>query len=218
MTTATRTIRKICEHALRKATILGFGEPAPAEDMAAAVEELDVMLKAWQNLGYNLWTKTDGSLVLTTAASYELSPERPLKILNARVKRSGIETPMTRMTRQEYDDLPQKNATGFPTQFYYDRQREEARFYVWPVLAVSGNVTVEYTYERELADVASENDTIDVPVEWYDAIINNLAVRLSDSAGVAVNPRVAGLAVTSLEMALGADTEGSVFFGFAEAH
>ena len=212
-TTGTKTHRQIATAALRKAGIVGWGEEAEAEDAAQALDELDVMLKGWQNKGYNLFTKASGTLILTTAASYTLSPVRPLRILSARLKRV-TELPMTRMTREGYDNLPDKTATGTPTQFYYDRQREDARLYIWPVLSVVNGETIEYTYEREVEDATSLNGVLDMPAEYYEAVIYNLAARLQESIPlVNGNPRVVPRAQELLREALAADQEGSIFFG-----
>jgi hypothetical protein len=181
-----------------------------------ALSELNLMLKAWQNSGYNLWTYTSGSLALTTAASYTLSPARPLRILNARFKESATasEIPMWRMTRDEYDELPNKTTTGTPTQFYYDKQREAAKLYIWPVLSSATAQTIEYTYERELEDLTATSDIVDVPGEWWEATMYNLAARLMETVPLQrQNPIVPQRAVALLDEALAADREGSVFFG-----
>jgi hypothetical protein len=212
--TGTKTVRDIVTLALRKASILGIGETAAAEDADAAREELELMLKGWQNMGYNLWTKTAGSLTLTTAASYTLAPVRPMSILSARLKRGSTEMPMSEMSRQEYDELPTKTATGTPTMFYYDRQREAALFYVWPVLSAANSETVEFTYDRELADISDINDAIDIPGEWWEAVVYNLAARLLETVPLANKPQTIVLRAERLLRDAGAfDREGSIFMG-----
>lgn len=211
-TTGTLTIRETVTQAARKAGILAFGESLATEDAQAMLEELNLMLKSWQNKGYNLWDKTSGSLALTTAASYTLSPARPLRILSARFKRNGTEMPMCRMMREEYDNLPRKDTTGTPTQFYYDRQREAALLYVWPVLATASGETIEYTYEREAEDVTDLNETLDVPGEWFEAVIYNLAARLAETIPMNQPPLLFQRAQLLLNEALAFDREESIFF------
>lgn len=209
--TGTKTYAQLGTEALKYAGLLDVSETASTEDAAQALSLFNMMLKGWQNKGYNLWTKTEGTLTLTTAASYTLSPVRPLRILSARLKTGGRETPMWEMTRQEYFDLPLKTSTGRPTSFYYDRQREAAKLYIWPVLAAADDETVEYTYERELEDAAS-GDVADVPGEWWEAVATNLALRLCASYNVEPSPVLVALAADSLDAALGFDREESVFF------
>lgn len=211
--TATKTAQDIITSALRKAGILPWGEAAQSNDASAALDELNLMLKGWQNMGYNLWTVTSGSLTPVAAtASYTLSPVRPLRILSARW-RDGTDLPMWEMTRSEYDDLPNKSATGTPTSFYYDRQREAATFYVWPAPSTVTTQTIEFTYERELEDITDVNDTLDMPGEWWEAVVYNLAVRLLESAPVSQKPPSFYQRAERLLSDAGAfDREGSVSF------
>jgi hypothetical protein len=212
-TTATKTVRQLCTQALQRAQVTGYRDAPEAADLEAAITELNMMLKAWQAEGNLLWTYTTGSLALTTATSYTLSPARPMRVLSARLKSNGIEMPMVELTREEYDALPDKDTTGTPTQFYYDRQREDALFYVWPALASTNGETVEYTYERELEDVTDGSEALDMPGEWWEATMYGLAARLAEAymmtnALAVLGPR----ATTTLERALGWEREGSVFF------
>lgn len=210
------TTRDIISDALRKIGVVAADEAMTADQAASGLRELDRMLKGWQNRGYFLWTKASQTLTLTTAASYTLSPVRPLRILNARLVRSGLETPMMEMARDEYDNLPNKASTGLPTQFHYDRQRENALFYVWPVLATANGETIKITYEREVEDQDDLDAAPDVPGEWLDATVYNLASRLADDFMIN-NPRVDARAQALLEEALAFDREGSVFFGGDDA-
>lgn len=177
--TATRTVREMCASGLRLAQIVAVGEEAAAVDVDEARTALDDMLKSWQPAEW-MWTRATASLTLTTAQSYTLDPVRPLRILNARFKRSGIETPMFEMSAREWDELPQKAVTGQPTQFFYDRQREAALFYVWPQLATAAGETVEYRYERELPDVTDLNAVADIPGEWWRTVSYCLAADLAE--------------------------------------
>jgi hypothetical protein len=213
-TTGTKTVRQIVNAAFKKAGIAGFEDPITAYDLDQGIDELDMMLKDWQNQGYNLWTKTGGTLNLTTSASYTLSPARPLQILSARYKESSSanELPMQELTREEYDNLPNKSSTGTPTQFYYDRQREDALFYVWPVLASASAQTIEYTYTREIEDHTDADQVVDVPGEFWSAVVHNLALRLRDTYELPPRQVLTAMAAGLLDQALSYDREGSVFF------
>ncbi len=212
-TTGTKTVLDIVTLGLRKSGIVAFGEVPSSDDAEAARQELELMLKGWQNKGYNLWTKTAGSQALTTAAVYTMSPVRPMRILSARFKKNGIELPMQELTRQEYDDMPQKTTQGTPTTFYYDRQREAARLYVWPVLSAAAGETIEYTYDREVDDVSNLTAVIDVPGEWWDAVVYNLAARLLESVALPKPPALVERAEVLLHEAGAFDREGSIWFG-----
>ena len=207
--TATQTVRDIITDAMLDLEVGSIGAQARANLAAHAVRVLNRIMKAWQlDDAAPSFLKASQTLTLTTAASYSLLPERPIRILSARLKRSGIEIPMIRLTRDEYNALPVKTTTGLPTQFYYDRQKEDALFYVWPVLAVANGETVEISYEREFEDV-DINDNIDLPGEWWDVAVLQLASRLVHAYGSeAAKASIPMRAEMALNKALGAAVDG----------
>lgn len=210
--TATATVRDLVTDALLEIQAATLGQDIDAAEAELGRRTLARMLKAWQMRGHPLYLRATLSLALTTAASYSLSVERPPRVLSARLKRDGIETPMEELTAAEYDELPLKTVTGLPTTYFYDRQREDALFHVWPVLVSASGETVEITYEREIDDHASLNDTVDAPAEWHEAIVYGLADRLAPK----FNRQSTGMGEMKMREAIGADSEGSVFFEPAE--
>lgn len=207
--TGTQTVRDIVTDALLDLEVGSIGSAADATLAAHAVRALNRVMKAWQlDDASPSFLKASQSLALTTAASYSLLPERPIRILSARFKRGGQEIPMIRLTRDDYDNLPVKTTTGTPTQFYYDRQKEDALLYVWPVLASASGETVEITYEREFKDVDIDHD-IDLPGEWWDVAVLQLASRLVHAYGSeAAKQSIPLRAEMALNKALGAAMDG----------
>lgn len=212
--TGTQTNADICNQALKKLGIIAKDEEATPEDVETARLELRRMLKSWQNMSILLPMTAEQSVTLSTARVYTLDPVRPLEIQSVRFKRNGSEIPMERMTRNEYDRLPIKTTSGQPTQYYYDRQKEAARLYVWPVLATASGETLEITYTREFSDVVL-TDAVDFPAEMESAVVYGLAARLADDYQMQV-PSIVARAEKELDEALAFDREGSVFFSGEE--
>lgn len=211
--TATRTVRQVIEDAMGIGGLVDLEEAPTAAEFAKGVRTLDTMLKAWQNVPYKLWTRTSISLTLTTASTYTLSPVRPLMIHSARLKRDGQEIMMQPMTREEYDLLPNKTSVGQPSQYYYDRQREAATFYVWQQLATANGETVEITASRETEDITAITETVDAPMETIEAINYNLAVRMCHALNTPVPSGIDAYAMRFMELAEAGDREGSYWFG-----
>jgi hypothetical protein len=201
-------IRDLIEDAYRKLGVVAEDEAMTPDQAKTGLRELNRMVRSWQNDGFNLWTVETYSLTLTTAASYTLTV-RPMRVNSARLKMSGIETPMQSMTRDEYDEIPDKASTGLPTSYHFSRRRDTAVVYVWPLLAAADGETVEITYQRELEENDDLSDDPDSPVEWGNAIVYNLAVQLADNHE---KPAPTEMAAYYLGQALAADREGSVFF------
>jgi len=216
--TGTQNVREIVYDALRMAQVADQ-EDAPEAHLAdIALRTLFRMLKAWQGYGW-LWLRDSMSVSLASdTASYTLSsPARPLSILSARYKGTdGIEIPMERMTRDEYDALPIKTTNGIPTTFYYDRGKEQGTLYVWPVKASVTTETIEMTVEAEIEDATDLTASIDLPAEWYEATVYNLAVRLREHFGFQMMQGMELRAREALTDAKAAAMPESVFMGFGD--
>lgn len=175
--------RQIVASAFRKAKIIASGETPAADEMADALEDLNLMLKTW-SAKEHLWIRTEGTTALTASTqSYAITGAR--RMLSVRRRTSSIDTPMNELAREEYYDLPTKTQTGMPVSWYFDPQRTTRTLYVWPTAstAIAANTALHYTYLRVIEDIdALENDP-DVPQEWLEALIYSLAARLALAYG-----------------------------------
>lgn len=122
---------------------------------------------------------TAGLVVLV----YQNRLARPLKILSARLYNfvSGLDTPVEEMDRQEYFDLPSKAAAGHVNGYFYDRRggaNQSGLLYVWqPSPAVEE--CLKMTVARPVQDFTAAGDDADLPQEWIEAIVWNLAENLA---------------------------------------
>lgn len=205
-------VKDLITDALRKAGVTAHDEAASADQIATGRAELDRIMKGWQVREEFDFMRASMSVAATTSAIYTLSPERPIRIESARWKDvSGNEVWMTSMTRQEYDALPNKDSTGIPTQYHYDRQAEDARLLVWPVATLTASRTLEITYQREFADVRL-GDEVGLPGEWWNAAVLTLAAELADTFGT-TRPNLQIKAQMAERDVLAGQSYGSVFFG-----
>lgn len=174
------TARQIVQYALEKINILAKGEQVDVRRADPAVRELNMMLKEF--MAYpGLWKTKEGFINLVNAtASYALTP-RPYRIIDVRFRQSsGIDIPMMELTKQEYQDLPQKTTAGIPTQWYFDPQQATSSIFVWPVKATVTTETLRVTYQRYLDDIDDLGNNIDIPAEWLSTLGYNLAARIAD--------------------------------------
>lgn len=178
------TVANAIEEALQLAGITATNIPADAEMTEVARKALRRMLKSWQTKGNFEWLSTRMSHTITVGPEQTLTPVRPVRLHSVRVKISGVETILTRLSEREYDDLPNKDVTGTPSQYYYDRQREAARLYLYPSLGTVTTETLEITYEREFEDFDATSETLDVTGEAWDAVVYNLASRMRTEVGL----------------------------------
>ena len=141
--------------------------------------------------------------------------QSPLRVPSARrIAWQGlIETPMTRLSRQEYMDYPNKNNPGVSTQFFYAPELlngvPHGQFYAYlsPQDSSSG---ARFTYARPLQDVTTNpSQSGDFPIEWINACTWNLAAELMDEFDINQIrwQRVKAMAAEKLEMVRGWDRE-----------
>ena len=158
------------------------GETISADMYRRAKMSAQLMTMSW-NAMEDLWRKELVTITpIADTAAYILTP-KPMRVLSARRKQvlGGYETPMTQWSRQEYLDMPNKlNSPSTPVNFYYDPQRDIGTIYLWPApsTAVAPTISIIADTLRPMFIMDAVADTIDMPAEWQETFIVNLASRL----------------------------------------
>jgi hypothetical protein len=204
------------EGALSRMGVLAEEEPLEAVALARGLRYLTQMLKAWEADGIGGWLLTeDGFALVDSDKDYVFGSGGtetfvPFEITQIRVSyNSGNEIEMQRMDREEYYRLPNRASEGFPTQFFYDRQRDNGTLYVWPV-PPDNNYDITYTYRRRIMDMDLGAENIDVPPEWEEAIEFGLAERLLGAYAKIGTPMEAHINATVKNFDVG-EGQGSIF-------
>lgn len=122
---------------------------------------------------------TDDVAVDNHVYNYTSIAQRPLRIYDGRVKLgSDSEIPLRQLSRSDYKDLPSKESTGTPTQYFYNPLLTNGKLTVWPV-SDSVQHRLLFSAQRQLQDLDATTDNLDFPQEWLKAIIWNLAVDMA---------------------------------------
>lgn len=115
---------------------------------------------------------------------YQSIAQRPLRITAARVKiDNGNEIPIKIISRQEYYDLPIKSTKGHPTNLYYDPQLGNGIASIWSTFETVNDFIIATT-QRQIQDFDNLNDEPDLPQEWLEPIVYNLAARMMMDYGI----------------------------------
>lgn len=161
-------------HVLGKAS---EGEAITARMYTDGLSSLNLFLTTLNTMEH-LWTKTERTLALVAStAGYVLTP-KPGRVLSVRRSDGTSEIPLKEMSRQEYFDQPNKTSSpSTPISWYYDPQSTTGTLYLWPApaSAVVSLYTLNITYLRRIQDMVASNDDLDMPQEWLQAIVWNLA-------------------------------------------
>lgn len=101
------------------------------------------------------------------------------RVLEVRRRDStDYEIPINFESREDYFDLPNKSSLGLPIQAYYSRQETQGIFYLWTT-PNDARTVINFTYERELQIITDDANNFDVPSYWGEAVVYNLANRLT---------------------------------------
>jgi len=92
---------------------------------------------------------------------------------------NSTEIQMSRLNRDDYTNLPNKNFTANqPFQYWFDRTIPLPTIYLWPT-PNTYFVQMVVWYSRQIMDVGSLSGELEIPQRWYEAILMNLAHRMS---------------------------------------
>ena len=155
------------------------GEQTLGHEPASARRSLNLMLKDWQNRGILLWS-TEASAITVTASvsSYALSGST-IDALQVIVNRDNTDLPLTRISYEEYLQIPQKSQTGRATQYSIKRDRDNPTLFIWPIPENSTDV-LKVEKIRELEDInKSAGQNADVPKRFLPCLSAGLAFYMS---------------------------------------
>lgn len=196
--------------ALKSAGVLGEGQTAAAEDSQDALKLLNMMIGQWARkrwLVYHLVTHSiqcDGSVSYTIGPGADIvTTQRPFQIEAAFARQTvntapnEIDYPLKLIpARETYNQIALKSLNSFPTWLYYDAAFPQGVLYPWPV--PSNIYALHVTVMMVLAQFADLVTEINLPPEYEEAIMWNLAGRLRPVYGKQPDPTVTALARASL--------------------
>ena len=99
---------------------------------------------------------------------------------NHRVKSTSVDTPMTRISRSQYQGFSNKTSTGLPTQYWVQRfiDKVTMTLYLTPGAAQDGNY-INFYYTKRIDDVGAYTNATDVPYRFVPCMIMGLSYYLA---------------------------------------
>lgn len=89
------------------------------------------------------------------------------------------EIQMSRLNRDDYSNLPNKNFTANqPYQFYFERTLPVPKIVLWPTPS-DPFVQMTVWYSRQVMDVGDLSGQLEIPDRWYLAVSNMLSHRMA---------------------------------------
>jgi len=155
---------------------------------------------------------TESSVIDNHVYVYTTKIQRPLKIIEARyISANGNSFDLIPISRQEYMNLPDKTTIGVANQFFYDAQLDNGILYLWPTCS-NVQETVQMTLKYPIMDFDASTDNGEFPVEWMDAVVLNLAIRIGIKIGVTPDQNLMALAAEAKFYVKSFDVEKTSMF------
>lgn len=127
--------------------------------------------------GGQVWYKIDGCL---PAEHYRLShPTDDILLDDIRFVSSYTDRPVPRLNRDDYLALPNRQVTGVPLQYWFDRKLSPT-ISLWYAPDEAASIgLIQYYRQRQVADVGALTETLEIPPRWMEATVWQLAQNLA---------------------------------------
>jgi len=133
---------------------------------------------------------TGAAAATNTVVTYTSLINKPLDILYGTtidLKNSNSEVSIDPLSHNEYWKLPLKSSAGRPNNLYFDAVLSGAiphtsNMYLYPAPADVHNI-ISFVYVDKIQDMSGATNDVDLPQEWLETIVFNLAAKLAFSSG-----------------------------------
>lgn len=193
--------------ALKDIQVLDESETPSAYLMADALTTLNQMMSLWSVSDNYVHAELDLTFAPTGAASYTIGTSgadviaaNPNAILYAFLRKSNIDYPIAILnTFEEYQSIPYKTVSTFPSYLYYNPTYPLGTIYLYPQPdAADGTMHLGVNAEFPIYSVAASS--INLPLQYDMAIRFGLAEYLAIMMGRVPRPDINMMAKRALKM------------------
>tara|TARA_R100000781_G_scaffold49472_1_gene32823 strand:+ start:161 stop:832 length:672 start_codon:yes stop_codon:yes gene_type:complete len=150
-------------------------------DLKTARRSINLMLAEWANRGLNQWTIEEATQTVTEGTSSYSLNSNVIDILDVVLRRTvnqvQTDMSMSRVSRSEYINIPNKTTKARPSQFFFDKLTTPS-LKVWPAPENSTDVLVFNKIVR-MDDADKAINTMDMPFRFYPCFAAGLAYYIS---------------------------------------
>ena len=153
-------------------------------DLRSARRSLNLLFSEWGNRGVHLWKVSLNTQALTAGTSDYTVPAAVSDVLEAYISTTSAQTAsttdvsLTKIDRSAYAALPNKGATGQPSQYFVDRQiTPKISLYLTPDASTYTHLKF-YSINR-IQDVGAYTNQTDLPFRFLPCMCSGLAYYLA---------------------------------------
>ena len=161
-------------------------------DLKSGIRSANLMLAEWANRGLNQWTIEQATQTVTEGTtSYSLN-SNIIDILDVVLRRTinNVQTDisMSRVSRSEYINIPNKNTKARPSQFFLDKLSTPS-LKIWPAPENSTDILVFNKLVR-MDDADAATNTMDMPFRFFPCFVAGLAYYISQKRSPQLTPQL----------------------------
>lgn len=156
---------------------------------AIALRAFNRLLDTWSNESLVVYVQNEDSFAMTPAQavySTSLLTQRPMDLLYAFVRQSGVDYPIEFVGYNDYARVGYKTTAGLPAKCYYNSGFPNGTLTFFPVPATAYECHIGY--RARLTQIAATTDVINVPPGYEQAMVYGLATTLCPLFGTEPTP------------------------------
>ena len=150
-------------------------------DLKTAKRSINLMLAEWANRGLNQWTIEQETVTVVQSQNDYTLNANIVDVLDCSIRRtvSGTTTDlqMSRVSRSEYLNIPNKESESRPSQYFLDKLNTPV-LKIWPSPENSTDILVFNKIVR-MDDADAATNTMDMPFRFYPCFAAGLAYYIS---------------------------------------
>ena len=146
--------------------------------LKSARRSLNLLLSEWGNRGVHIWKVENHTQNLTAGTTTYTAPSDASDVLEMAFRNGDTDTTMTKVSRSEYQAIPNKSSQGQPTQYFIQRNLSNVTI----TLYLSPNTTdtqINYYYFGRIEDAGAYTNNPDAPYRFLPCMVSGLAYFLS---------------------------------------
>jgi len=161
--------------------------------LKSARRSLNILFQEWANRGLHYWEVANNNITLVAdQATYTMfrstsdgtSSATAVygvdDILEASYRNSNVDTPLTKVSRSQYQAFSNKTSTGTPSQYFVQRfiDKITVTLYLTPGSNEAGKF-LNYYYVKRIQDAGDYTNDADVPYRFVPCMTAGLAYYLA---------------------------------------
>ena len=161
--------------------------------LKSARRSLNILFQEWANRGLHYWEVANNNITLVAdQATYTMfrstadgtSSATAVygvdDILEASYRNSNVDTPLTKVSRSQYQAFSNKTSTGTPSQYFVQRfiDKITVTLYLTPGSSEAGKF-LNYYYVKRIQDAGAYTNASDAPFRFVPCMISGLSYYLS---------------------------------------